>query len=62
MRLFAIVAVSFFIQIAIHHIPALQKLFDIEPVTLNQCGAWILLGLIPLTVLEIRKVFRRWRW
>lgn len=60
-RLFAIVAVSFFIQIAIHHIPVLQRLFDIEPVTLEQCLAWILLGLVPLTVLETRKVIKNYR-
>jgi Ca2+-transporting ATPase len=61
LRLFAIVAVSFFFQIAIHHIPTLQALFNIEPVTLEQCLAWILLGLIPLMLLEFRKVWRRWR-
>ncbi len=61
MRLFVIVAASFSLQLAIHHIPALQALFSIEPLSLNQCAAWIGVGLIPLTILEIRKVLRRSR-
>ena len=58
MRLFLIVAVSFALQLAIHHVPMLQTLFQIEPVTLNQCVAWIGVGFIPLIVLEFRKVIR----
>jgi len=59
LRLFLIVAVSFGLQLAIHHVPMLQKLFQIEPVTLNQCVAWIGVGFIPLIILELRKVIRR---
>lgn len=59
MRLFLIVAVSFALQLAIHHVPMLQKLFQIEPVTLNQCMVWIGVASIPLIVLELRKVIRR---
>ncbi len=59
LRLFLIVAVSFTLQLAIHHIPMLQTLFQIEPVSLNQCMAWIGVGFIPLIVLELRKVIRR---
>jgi Ca2+-transporting ATPase len=58
MRLFLIVAVSFALQLAIHHIPILQTLFQIEPVSLNQCMVWIGVGFIPLVVLELRKVIR----
>ncbi len=61
LRLFSIVAVSFFVQIAIHHIPLTQTLFDLEAMPLSQCGTWILLGLVPLLVLETCKVWRRWR-
>lgn len=59
LRLFLVVAVSFALQLAIHHVPMLQTLFQIEPVTLNQCVAWIGVGFIPLIVLELRKVIRR---
>jgi Ca2+-transporting ATPase len=59
LRLFLVVAVSFTLQLAIHHVPMLQTLFQIEPVSLNQCVAWIGVGFIPLIVLELRKVIRR---
>jgi Ca2+-transporting ATPase len=61
LRLFLIVAVSFALQLAIHHVSMLQTLFQIEPVTLNQCMAWVGVGFIPLIVLELRKVIRRLR-
>ena len=57
MRLFLIVSASFAIQIAIHHIEVLQTLFDIEPLSMHQCIAWIAAGFIPLLALELRKVF-----
>ncbi len=60
-RLFGIVAISFALQIAIHHSPMLQALFDIEPVTMDQCLAWTMLGFVPLAVLELRKVANRRR-
>ncbi|MFA5015997.1 MAG: heavy metal translocating P-type ATPase [Methylobacter sp.] len=59
LRLFLVVAVSFTLQLAIHHVPMLQTLFQIEPVSLHQCAAWIGVGFIPLIVLELRKVIRR---
>ncbi|MDO9196272.1 cation transporting ATPase C-terminal domain-containing protein, partial [Rhodoferax sp.] len=61
MRLFLVVAVSFSLQFAIHHVPILQTLFQIGPVPLNQCAAWIVAGFIPLMVLELRKIVRRLR-
>ena len=59
MRLFLVVAVSFALQLAIHHVPMFQTLFKIEPITLSQCVGWIGVGFIPLIVLELRKVIRR---
>ncbi|MDD5321979.1 MAG: HAD-IC family P-type ATPase [Methylococcales bacterium] len=59
LRLFLIVTVSFALQLAIHHVSMLQTLFQIEPVSLNQCVAWIGVGSIPLIILELRKVIRR---
>jgi Ca2+-transporting ATPase len=59
MRLFLIVAASFALQLAIHHIPALQTLFSIGPISLAECAAWMGLGFIPLAALELRKVLRQ---
>jgi Ca2+-transporting ATPase len=59
LRLFLIVVASFLLQLAIHHIPALQTLFGIEPITLYQCAAWIGVGFIPLMILEMVKVGRQ---
>jgi Ca2+-transporting ATPase len=61
LRLFLIVVASFLLQLAIHHIPMLQALFDIEPITLYECVAWIGVGFIPLTILEMLKVGRQFR-
>jgi Ca2+-transporting ATPase len=61
LRLFLIVAASFALQLAIHHIPMLQTLFAIEPITLNQCAAWFALGFLPLMTLEAAKLVRQYR-
>lgn len=61
LRLFGIVAASFALQLAIHHLPTLQRLFGTEPMALRQCLAWVALGAVPLTVLELWKVVRRSR-
>jgi Ca2+-transporting ATPase len=58
-RLFVVVAVSFALQIAIHHVPFLQTLFAIQPISPGQCLALIALGFIPLAVLETRKMTRQ---
>ena len=44
LRLFAVVAVSFGLQLWIHHAPALERLFGIQPISLRQCLAWIAIG------------------
>jgi Ca2+-transporting ATPase len=56
LRLCVIVVASFALQLAIHHLPALQALFETSPISLGQCAAWVALGSIPLLVLELRKV------
>ena len=58
MRLFAIVAASFSLQMLIHHQEALAVLFGTRPISLGQCVSWIVLGAVPLAVLEIRKVLQ----
>jgi Ca2+-transporting ATPase len=59
LRLFAVVVLSFALQLAIHGFAVLEILFGIEPVTLAQCLWWIVLGLVPLMALEARKVILR---
>ena len=54
--LWGIVAASFTLQLAISHLPALQQLFGIAPISLRQWSAWIMLGAVPLLVLELRKI------
>jgi Ca2+-transporting ATPase len=61
MQLFVIVMASFALQLAIHHLPALQALFGTAPISLGQCVAWVGLGAVPLCVLELRKVVQRSR-
>lgn len=58
-RLLGIVAISFAVQIGIHHIPAMQQLFQILPLSLLDCTLSILLGSVPLLVLELMKVVKR---
>jgi Ca2+-transporting ATPase len=59
LRLFAIVAASFVLQLLIHHLPVLETLFGTEPISLAQCVAWIALGSVPLIAIELGKIFRQ---
>ncbi len=59
LRLFVIVAVSVALQIAIHHVPLAEQVFGTRPITLGQCLGWLILGSVPLLVLELRKVIVR---
>ena len=61
MPLCVIVLASFALQLAIHHLPALQVLFGTAPISLGQGVAWVMLGSVPLCVLELRKVLWRSR-
>jgi P-type Ca2+ transporter type 2C len=61
LRLFAVVIVSFGLQLVIHHLSLLEILFGIEPITLAQCVWWIALGMLPLSALELRKLAIRRR-
>jgi Ca2+-transporting ATPase len=56
MRLFAVVLASFLLQLTIHHVPALQELFSVDPIGWGQCLGWIALGAIPLLGIEIGKL------
>src|SRR5262249_45427688 len=59
MRLFAIVITSLTLQLLIHYVPVLQRLFGAEPVSLGQGTAWLMLGSLPLLVIELGKILRR---
>jgi Ca2+-transporting ATPase len=61
LRLLAIVAASFALQVWIHHSAFLGRLFRTEPISLGYCAVLIGLGAVPLLVLEARKWARRRR-
>jgi len=58
-RLFLIVSISFSLQLLIHHVPVLQKLFGVNPVSVTDCFVWIGLGMLPLIILEIYKLWKK---
>lgn len=57
--LLGIVALSVLIQLGIHHIPLTESLFEITPISLKECGVSLLLGLIPVSALELSKIIKR---
>lgn len=57
--LLSVVVLSVFVQLGIHHIPATQALFSIGALPLTDCVLSLLIGMIPLVVLEAGKVLRR---
>ncbi len=59
LSLLAIVGVSILIQLGLHQIPMTESLFEITPISLKECGITFLLGLIPVSVLESAKIFKR---
>jgi Ca2+-transporting ATPase len=59
LRLLGVVSLSTLVQIALHHIPATQDIFQIGALSLADCGLTLLLGLLPVTVLELAKIVRR---
>ncbi len=61
LRLFVVVATSFGFQIAILYLAPLQTVFATVPPTWPQIASWPILGLMPLGVLELRKLVRRKR-
>jgi Ca2+-transporting ATPase len=61
LRLFGVILVSFGLQVVIHHTPVLEQVFGTEPITLAECLGWIGLGVVPLAVLEARKVVAKRR-
>lgn len=58
-RLFFVVSMSFILQILIHHMPILQEIFGIGAVSWKECVSWVALGMVPLLILECRKLLRK---
>ncbi len=59
LTLVGVVAVSVLVQLGIHHIPATQRLFQIGSLSMSDCALGLLVGLIPVTVIELSKLARR---
>jgi Ca2+-transporting ATPase len=57
--LLAIVAASVLLQIGLHHIPLAQRLFEIGPIPLKECEISLLIGLVPVSILETTKLLKR---
>ena len=58
LRLFAVVAASFALQVSTHYFAPLEQLFRTQPIGLPQYAAWIALGALPLAGLELSKLVR----
>jgi len=58
LRLLWVVLASFALQLVIALSPLLEEIFQIQRLTLAECAGGIVLGLIPLSVLEIIKLLR----
>lgn len=59
LTLLGVVAISVLVQLGIHHIPATQMLFQIGAISMEDCALALVVGLIPVTVIELTKVVRR---
>lgn len=61
LQVLGVVAVSVLLQLAIHHLPFAQQLFQIGELSLADCVLVFGLGLVPVSVLELSKLLRRSR-
>ena len=61
LALLGVVGVSVLLQLALHHIPAMEDLFQIGQLSLGDCMLSLAVGLFPLSVLEATKWVRRWK-
>jgi len=59
LRLLGVVLLSALLQMALHHTPALQVIFRLQPLTLFDCLLSVGLALLPVTVIEVVKLARR---
>jgi hypothetical protein len=61
LRLVAVVAVSLLVQFSLHQLPALGRLFQLPFLSAGDRVLPLLLGLVPVTAVELRKLARRRR-
>ena len=59
LRLLSVVVFSVLVQIGIHHVPAAQAVFEIGPLSATDCALTLLVGLAPVTFIEVSKLARR---
>jgi Ca2+-transporting ATPase len=55
----AVIAVSAFLQLGAAIVPAAAAFFDVRPISLAEAAACVAAGLIPVSVMELRKLSRR---
>jgi Ca2+-transporting ATPase len=60
-KLLAIVMVSLVLQLGISTSPVLEKIFETEPISINECMIALVIGALPISILEIVKAIRRRR-
>jgi magnesium-transporting ATPase (P-type) len=60
LRLLGVVVFSVLIQLAIHHIPATQAVFEVGPLSAADLLLTLLVASGPVTVIEVGKLVRRW--
>jgi Ca2+-transporting ATPase len=60
LKLVGVVVISVLVQLAIHHVPWTQALFQINELSAQDCVLGLALGLVPVTVLEVVKL--AWAW
>ncbi|HEY5938813.1 MAG TPA: cation-translocating P-type ATPase C-terminal domain-containing protein, partial [Kofleriaceae bacterium] len=58
LKLVGVVVISVLLQLAIHHVPWTQALFEIGDLSARDCLLGLTLGLVPVTVLELVKLAR----
>jgi hypothetical protein len=56
-----VVVFSVAVQLGIHYIPAARAVFQIGPLSAADCALTLLVGLGPVTVIEVSKLVRRWQ-
>jgi P-type Ca2+ transporter type 2C len=61
LKLLGVVVFSVLMQLAMHHIPAAQELFEIGPLSAMDCALTLLVAMGPITVIEVAKLVRRAR-
>lgn len=59
LALLGVVLTSVLIQLGIHHIPATRTIFRIGTISLHDCILSLVIGLVPVTVVECGKLVRR---